>query len=32
MSPRLAEGGEHMLKLEKLEKPAVPAVSIVKGG
>jgi hypothetical protein len=26
------EGGEHMLKLEKLDKPAVPAVSIVKGG
>ena len=33
VSPRDVErGGEHMLKLEKLEKPAVPAVSIVKGG
>jgi len=26
------EGGEEMLKLEKLETPVVPAVSIVKGG
>jgi hypothetical protein len=26
------EGGEHMLKVEKLEKPVVPAVSFVKGG
>jgi hypothetical protein len=32
MSPRLAKGGGQMLKLEKLEKPVVPAVSIVKGG
>jgi hypothetical protein len=32
VSPRILEGGEHMLKLEKLEKPAVPAVSVVKGG
>jgi hypothetical protein len=32
MSPHLFRGGEHMLKLEKLEKPVVPAVSIVKGG
>jgi SAM-dependent methyltransferase len=32
MSPRLARGGGQMLKLEKLEKPVVPAVSIVKGG
>jgi hypothetical protein len=32
MRPTSVEGGEHMLKLEKLEKPAVPAVSIVKGG
>jgi hypothetical protein len=26
------KGGEHMLKLEKLDKPVVPAVSILKGG
>jgi hypothetical protein len=26
------EGGEQMLKIEKLEKPVVPAVSFVKGG
>ena len=32
MSPRFVKGGEHMLKLEKLDKPVVPAVSIVKGG
>jgi len=32
MSPTSFKGGEHMLKLEKLEKPVVPAVSIVKGG
>jgi hypothetical protein len=25
-------GGEEMLKLEKLERPVVPAVSYVKGG
>ena len=28
----IEKGGEHMLKLEKLDKPAVPAVSILKGG
>jgi hypothetical protein len=28
----IRKGGEHMLKLEKLDKPAVPAVSILKGG
>jgi hypothetical protein len=28
----MSKGGEHMLKIEKLDKPAVPAVSIVKGG
>jgi hypothetical protein len=32
VSPRDVKGGERMLKLEKLDKPAVPAVSIVKGG
>jgi hypothetical protein len=32
VSPRAVRGGEHMLRLEKLEKPVVPAVSIVKGG
>jgi len=26
------KGVKHMLKLEKLDKPAVPAVSILKGG
>jgi hypothetical protein len=31
VSPVL-EGGENVLKVEKLEKPAVPAVSVVKGG
>jgi hypothetical protein len=28
----IEKGGANMLKLEKLDKPAVPAVSILKGG
>jgi hypothetical protein len=32
MNPSFPRGGGQMLKLEKLEKPVVPAVSIVKGG
>jgi hypothetical protein len=28
----IEKGGENVLKLEKLDKPAVPAVSILKGG
>jgi hypothetical protein len=29
---RLVKGGEHMLRIEKLDKPVVPAVSVSKGG